>query len=66
MTWNLSQWLSAPLLLLPNSQILCGYSRIYRDSKYFRGLLNILASLVCSEHLICCPSIIFYGLKDHV
>lgn len=43
MTSSLSQQLSEPLFLLPNSQILCGYNRIYRDFECFRGLVNVLA-----------------------
>lgn len=48
MILSLSQQLSEPLFRLPNSQILCGYSRIYRDSDCFRGLINILAQNIWS------------------
>lgn len=34
--------------------------------KYLGGLLNVIAFLVCSKYMIYHPSMIFYGLKDHV
>lgn len=38
----------------------------YTGAKYLGGLLNVLAFLVCLEHMIYYPPVIFYSLEDHV